>query len=46
VLLLKIQKKEVTKETMTAVQQISNFLRVLSEKYKIWSKEDDNEFER
>lgn len=41
VLLLKIQKKEVTKETMAAIQQISKFLGVLSEKYKTWGKDDE-----
>lgn len=36
VLLLRLQKKEVSKETAVAVQQISKFLGLLSEKYKQW----------
>ena len=36
VLLLRLQKKEVSKETEVAVQQISKFLGLLSEKYKQW----------
>ncbi|MCR5394257.1 MAG: DUF4924 family protein [Bacteroidales bacterium] len=36
VLLLRLQKKEVNQETTVAVQQISKFLGLLSEKYKQW----------
>ena len=36
VLLLRLQKKEISKETEVAVQQISKFLGLLSEKYKQW----------
>lgn len=36
VLLLRLQKKEVCKDTEVAVQQISKFLGLLSEKYKQW----------
>ncbi|MFR9165287.1 MAG: DUF4924 family protein [Dysgonomonas sp.] len=34
-LLLKIQRKEISGETQSAIAQISSFLRVLSEKYKL-----------
>ena len=34
VLLLKLQKKEVTKETLVAVEHISKFIATLSAKYK------------
>ena len=37
VLLLKLQKKEITKETMQAIEQISKFLATLSLKYKKWN---------
>ena len=33
-LLLKMQQKEISEETMTAIKQISGFLALLSEKYK------------
>lgn len=36
VLLLRLQKKEISKETEIAVQQIGKFLGLLSEKYKQW----------
>lgn len=36
VLLLRLQKKEVSKDTEVALQQISKFLGLLSEKYKQW----------
>ncbi len=36
VLLLRLQKKEVSQETNVAVQQIGKFLGLLSEKYKQW----------
>ena len=36
VLLLRLQKKEVSQETEVAVRQISKFLGLLSEKYKQW----------
>lgn len=34
ILMLKLQKREISSETMTAIKQISNLLAVLSEKYK------------
>lgn len=36
ILLLRLQKKEVSKETEVAIHQISKFLGLLSEKYKQW----------
>lgn len=36
VLMLRLQHKEVSKETQIAVQQISKFLALLTEKYKQW----------
>lgn len=36
VLLLRLQKKEVGQDTLVAIQQISKFLGLLSEKYKQW----------
>jgi hypothetical protein len=38
VLLLRLQKKDISKETQTAVHQISKFLGLLSEKYKQWKR--------
>ncbi len=43
VLMLKLQKKEVTAETMTAVKQISQLLAVLAQKYKTWLEEEPEE---
>lgn len=40
VLLLRLQKREITKETLVAIQQISQLLAVLSQKYKTWLCED------
>ena len=40
-LLLKLQKKEVSSDTSSAISQISNLLRVLSEKYKTKSKKEN-----
>jgi very-short-patch-repair endonuclease len=40
-LLLKIQKKEISKETQAAVNQISKLLRLLSEKYKTMYQEEE-----
>lgn len=36
VLLLRLQKKEITPETLVAIKQISQLLAVLSQKYKTW----------
>ncbi|MBQ0056085.1 MAG: DUF4924 family protein [Bacteroidales bacterium] len=36
VLLLRLQKKEISKDTQAAIQQIGKFLGLLSEKYKQW----------
>ncbi len=36
VLLLRLQKKEITQETLVAIKQISQLLAVLSQKYKTW----------
>lgn len=43
VLMLKLQKREVTAETMTAVKQISQLLAVLAQKYKTWLEEEPEE---
>ncbi len=40
ILLLKLQKKEISKDTEVAVKQISSFLAVLSQKYKHWLEEE------
>lgn len=40
ILLLKLQKKEISKDTEVAVKQISSFLAVLSQKYKYWLEEE------
>ena len=40
ILLLKLQKKEVSKETEIDIKQISSFLAVLSQKYKHWLEEE------
>ena len=40
ILLLKLQKKEISKDTEVAVKQISSFLAVLSQKYKRWLEEE------
>lgn len=40
ILLLKLQKKEISKDTEIAVKQISSFLAVLSQKYKHWLEEE------
>lgn len=50
VLLLRLQKKEISAETQVAIQQISKFLGLLSEKYKQWKRgelkfPEDEEFE-
>ena len=39
-LLLKLQKKEISTDTASAISQISGLLRILSEKYKSFNKED------
>lgn len=40
ILLLKLQKKEISKDTEVAVKQISSFMAVLSQKYKHWLEEE------
>ena len=40
ILLLKLQKKEISKDTEVAIKQISSFLAVLSQKYKHWLEEE------
>jgi hypothetical protein len=40
-LLLKIQKKEISKETQAAVNQIGKLLRLLTEKYKTMDQEEE-----
>lgn len=40
ILLLKLQKKGISKDTEVAVKQISSFLAVLSQKYKHWLEEE------
>ena len=39
-LLLKLQKKEISTDTISAISQISALLRILSEKYRSFNKED------
>ena len=41
ILLLKLQKKEISKDTEVAVKQISSFLAVLSQKYKHWERDSN-----
>lgn len=36
VMLLRMQKREISEQTRTAIQQISKFIALLSEKYKAW----------
>ncbi|MDR1743483.1 MAG: DUF4924 family protein [Dysgonamonadaceae bacterium] len=43
-LLLKLQRKDVSGETQAAVAQISNLLRLLSEKYKLRDVKEENDF--
>ncbi len=43
VLLLRLQKKPVSDGTTVAIQHISRWLGVLSEKYKTWGEEDDKD---
>jgi hypothetical protein len=38
-----LQKKEISQETNVAIQHISKLLAVLSERYKTWGLEDENE---
>jgi very-short-patch-repair endonuclease len=40
-LLLKIQKKEISKETQAAVNQIGKLLRLLTERYKTMYQEEE-----
>ncbi len=40
ILLLRLQKKEITADTLTAVKQISQLLAVLAQKYKTWLSEE------
>lgn len=43
ILLLKLQKKEISQETSVAIQHISKLLATLSERYKTWGLEEENE---
>ena len=38
VMLMRMQKREISKETTVAIQQISKFIGLLAEKYKAWKK--------
>ena len=40
ILLLRLQKKEISKDTQVAIQHISGLLSVLSAKYKTWLNEE------
>jgi hypothetical protein len=38
-----VQKKEISQETSIAIQHISKLLATLSERYKTWGLEEENE---
>lgn len=40
ILLLKLQKREISQDTNTAIKQISSFLALLAQKYKHWLEEE------
>lgn len=42
-LLLQLQKREVSEQTRAAMQQISKFIALLADRYKAWKKEDSLE---